>query len=320
MRLLQFCNLANIVGGTGACGWSITRCFPDWQHGVWFRTGRSLSADTAKAFQHCKLYLGETPEAAIENFQPDVMIFHNISSTGVPQALPADVPTIYYVHSALRDLKITRERFDVPFVVSKHLASKVELDEKYVLYQPVPIPPSAGMISRRPGTIGRICTPKSDKWHERDVLPIYERLGKDFPKVQFEFVGAPEPLQEKLTAILGDRAKYFEPSWQMREKFNEWHMMVYNSSVEESYGRVVCEAQRGGCVPIVCKRGGFIEQINEPCDGFLCENPDDFSAGVELVLSKPWDHHQMRLNAGNRGSFKLFRQSILKTLEVLVKA
>lgn len=320
MRLMQFCNLANVVGGTGACGWTITRCFPDWEHGVYFRSGCSPSPDTMLAFQGCHVFLNHvTPEEAIEQFKPDVLIFHNISETVIPQALPAGVPTIFYQHSALKQFEIFRERFDVAFCVSKHLAKQAKFDERFVLYQPVPVPPLGGI--RNHLKVGRICTPNSGKWQAEDLLPVYEHLGPRFPELRYEFVGCPENVREKLVEILGDRAEFANASWVARQKFNEWGMMVYSSSIEESYGRTVCEAQRAGCVPIVSRRGGFIEQVAQsPTDGFLCDSPEEFGDAVQAVLESPPDRNLMAARATNRGGLGVFREAILATLEALTGA
>jgi glycosyltransferase involved in cell wall biosynthesis len=317
MRLMQFCNLANVVGGTGACCWTITRCFPDWEHGVYFRSGRSPSPDTMLAFQGCSIYLNHTtPEEAIEQFKPDVLIFHNISETVVPQALPAGVPTIFYQHSALKQFRVFRERFDVAFCVSKHLAAMAGFDERFVLYQPVPIPPMGGVRDCR--KIGRICTPNSGKWDKDDILPVYEHLGPRFPQLAYEFVGCPPNVREELEKILGDRASFANASFQARQKFHEWGMMVYSSKIEESYGRTVCEAQRAGCVPIVSRRGGFIEQVAQsPVDGFLCDSPEEFGDAVQAVLNEPPDRNLMAARATERGGLAGFRDAILTTLEAL---
>lgn len=318
MRLLQFCNVANVVGGTGACGWTITKCFPDWHHGVYFKSGRRLSTETALAFDGASLYLNSmTSDQAIEDFKPDVILFHNTSHVIWPQSIPAGSLTIFYQHSNLREFKASAEKCDVAFCVSNHLAEETGFDKRFVLYQPVPAPPNGLYIQRERGLVGRICTPHSGKWEREDVLPVYRILAEKQPGLRYEFVGAPDSIREDLWGILGESAEFFPASWQARERFHKWDMMVYSSSVTETYGRTVCEAQRAGCVPIVSRRGGFIEQVSEGVTGFLCDSPEGFAASVGAVRNAV-DRSAMIDAAIERGSLAGFRQKFLKTLEVLV--
>ncbi len=320
MKLLQFCNVGNVVGGTGACGWTITRCFPDWEHGVHFRPARSPTPETALAFEGCHIFTGhKTPDEAIYEFKPDVIIFHNTPETIFPQALPSNAVSIFYQHSALKEFAATSKRCDVAFCVSEYLADVVGFDKRFVLYQPVPLAPYAAVIGRHPGLVGRICTPHAGKWKEQDVLPVYRHLKETQPDLTYEFVGAPESIQGELWDLFGERVSFLRPSWKARERFNAWDMMIYSTSVTETYGRTVCEAQRAGCVPIVSRLGGFIEQVRHGVDGYLCDNVSDFSRAVISVLSGRIDRGRMIERGDARGSMRVFRDKILATLEVFAR-
>lgn len=285
---------------------------------MYFRSGRNPSLETMQAFEGCHVFLNHTtPDEAIGQFKPDVIIFHNTPETIFPQALPVGVISIFYQHSGLKEFKTTRERCDVAFCVSDYLAEITGFDKRFVLYQPVPLAPHSRVIGRVRGLVGRICTPNAGKWKSDDVLPVYRILSETHPELTYEFVGAPESIQSELWDLFGERVSFVDPSWKARERFNAWDMMLYSTSVSETYGRTVCEAQRAGCVPIVTKLGGFIEQIKHGVDGFLCESIGDFDRAVTSVMNGRLSRERMIERADSRGALRVFRDSILKTLEVI---
>ena len=66
-----------------------------------------------------------------------------------------------------------------------------------------------------------------------------------------------------LGRLLGDE----KPEWEDRRQF-------FLSAAE---------AMRAGCIPIVDRRGGFIEQL-EPSSGFLCDSLAEFDRAIETLL------------------------------------
>src|SRR4029079_18474394 len=77
LRLLQACNVGQIVGGTTACAWTITRALPEFEHVVAFLT--EISPETRAAFacaqlQHWRRCIPEV----VDSTRADVVILHNI--------------------------------------------------------------------------------------------------------------------------------------------------------------------------------------------------------------------------------------------------
>ena len=61
----------------------------------------------------------------------------------------------------------------------------------------------------------------------------------------------------------------------------KWDILLYsNRDVPESFGRTAAEAMRAGCVPVMDRLGGFVEQVRAGC-GYLCSTRDDFVAALE---------------------------------------
>ncbi len=97
--------------------------------------------------------------------------------------------------------------------------------------------------------------------------------------------------------------------------------MLYDSDVAETYGRVVCEAQRCGCIPIVSNRGGFVEQIDNGVDGFLCDGVESFRAvlkevaepGVRRIMSE-----KAVISGDSRGKLSIWREKFLNYVRATV--
>ncbi len=82
LHLLQICNVGNIVGGTAACAWTITRSLPHWQHSVAF-----LSPPTAETTRHFAptrtFHWKHIGAEQIRQLAPDLIILHNTSRRGL---------------------------------------------------------------------------------------------------------------------------------------------------------------------------------------------------------------------------------------------
>lgn len=302
VKLLQVCNVGNIVGGTAACAWTVTQALPRWKHRVAFLS--RITDETRRAFSQCMVEQWERVTAKqVAASGADVVLLHNTGRDRAEWPLPA--ATVAYVHS-----RIDPAPADATWFCSQWLAGEMGRQDSgfrsqgsrrnypesrmltpessfAVLYQAVPRPKRLrdgdDRSLRETLVIGRICTPQRKKWPV-GVVRFCQRLAARFPQVRWEFVGCPAELQDELRSVCGGRAAFFPASWDVRSRLWEWDALLYhNSSVTESFGRTCAEAMRAGCVPIVDRRGGFIEQVPPEC-GFLCEAEADFAAAVERLL------------------------------------
>ena len=110
-------------------------------------------------------------------------------------------------------------------------------------------------------------------------------------------------------------AVFHEAGLAARGHLRRWHAMLYHTEVTHAYGRTVCEAQQAGCVPVVDRRGGFVEQIDSGRTGYLCETVDDFAAALG-ELREAERRRRLTLAArqagGRRGSLALWRRRFLQ--------
>ena len=131
MKLLQVNNLCEIVGGTAACAWSIQQALPDFEHEMFFFSGRR-DPQTDKAFG-CPIEVASSLSSQfVEKCKPDVVIFHNTPEVRMPSVLPGNPVKIHYQHSNSRQMIGGRQRCDIGFVVSKHLAQQTSISDETV--------------------------------------------------------------------------------------------------------------------------------------------------------------------------------------------
>jgi hypothetical protein len=278
MRLLQVCNVGNIVGGTAACAWTVTRALPHMEHAVVFLS--SVTEETRQAFADCRVEQWErVDDERLSALQPDVVLLHNTAERCVGRISSA--VRVQYVHSVGR-----RAEADLTLYCSRWLANRCGGQAADVLYQavPQPSPPVGGETRglRERLVIGRICTPQPQKW-PADLRGFYRRLARRFPEVDWEFVGCPVSMQPVLIDACGGRAAFHPASWRARALLWRWDALLYhNPNVTESFGRTAAESMRAGCIPVVDNRGGFTEQVN-PAGGFLCGGDEDFAAAVDRL-------------------------------------
>lgn len=280
IRLLQVCNVGNICGGTAACAWTITHSLPHCAHHIACLS--HVTEETRQAFQHCTLHQVDRVDASLlKRSRPDVILLHNTAPERLTTNLP--VPTIQYHHS-----------HGVRAQAASHVACSSWLSQQIgqqmsVLHQPVPIAPQPDRLSQRFLTdelvIGRICTPSVRKWPET-LIPFYEQLSAQHPKVCWEFVGAPDGLQARLQAACRGRARFHFAGFAARKHLWHWHALLYHHpDLTESFGRTAAEAMRVGCLPIVDRRGGFCEQVEHGQSGFLCHSVSEFSFAIDTISS-----------------------------------
>ena len=280
MHLLQVCNVGQIVGGTAACAWTITRAWPQLRHSVACLS--RIDEATSRVFEpHQITHWPHCTSERIEQLNPDLVILHNVS--GHQASTWTGAFAIQYVHSVGRRLPA-----DHTVYCSNWLAQQCRANSESVLWQGVPLPPQpASPQPRTPGRlrIGRICTPTARKWP--DTLPeFYTRLANQHPLVDWDFVGCPLTMQPLLHAACQGRATFHPAGWLARSHVWDWDALLYHHpTLTESFGRTVAEAARAGCIPIVDARGGFVEQV-ETLGGHSCETWSDFSDAI-AELSHP---------------------------------
>ncbi|MBL8848071.1 MAG: glycosyltransferase family 4 protein [Planctomycetaceae bacterium] len=292
LRLLQVCNVGRIVGGTAACAWTITRALPEFEHVVAFLS--EVTDETRSAFAHARIERwSRCLPSLVDAQRPDVVILHNI---GGKQRMSRRIVTLQYVHSAG-----TRAPADRTVYCSRWLSEQMGRSPDDVLYQGVPRP----VVGEEPRScdrdgrlvIGRICTPTARKW-PRSMLAFYRQLAECAPQAEWEFVGCPGDLQSELSDACGGRTRYFAAGWNARSRLWNWDALLYhNPEVIESFGRTVAESLRAGCIPIVDRRGGFIEQVT-PETGFLCGTVGEFCESVARLQKAEL---RRRMSAKGRG-------------------
>ncbi len=310
LRLLQVCNVGQIVGGTAACAWTVTRSLPLCEHYIVFLS--SVSEETKQAFSGCRIgQWQDVTVSGVNSIHPDVVMLHNISAGRVKDRI--STVSVQYLHS-----RISPAPADFTMYCSQWLAGLYGSESSKVCLQAVPRPKPQNGISETRSlrihlVIGRICTPQSRKWPV-ETIDFYSRLSHRFPDVQWEFVGCPREMQSALGKACCDRALFWPASWTMRSRLRHWDAMLYHHpTLTESFGRTVAESMRAGCIPIVDDKGGFSEQIQEGC-GFLCEKESDFVEAVEQLQATAcrWRmSHACRAYAEDHFSLARFGQELL---------
>lgn len=290
MHLLQICNVGQIVGGTAACAWSVTRALPNVMHSVAFLS--PPDEVTRLAFKPHQIHHWPRCTASrIQQINPDLVLLHNVSSSGA--TLWTGATTIQYVHSDGHRLPA-----DWTVYCSRWLAEKFQADAESVLWQGVPLPPSP--IENRPRTpgrlrIGRICTPTTRKWPD-SLIEFYTQLAGQHPHVDWDFVGCPCALHSRLQTACHRRATFLAAEWSARSHVWNWDAILYHHpTLTESFGRTVADAARTGCIPIVDDRGGFTEQL-AALGRRGCRTVAEFSDAIEqLSIPSNRQHESERI-------------------------
>ncbi|QDU78988.1 Glycosyl transferases group 1 [Polystyrenella longa] len=317
MRLLQVCNVGNIVGGTAACTWSVVRALPDCEHVICFRS--PPTRETSERFNACAgveqlLYRRHLSHKEVMAVRPDLVLMHNIGPAVVE--VPQVIPSVQYVHSQIQPMQA-----DFEMNCSHWLTSKRGQSDGFVCWQGVPLTARYEEEKKTHSrlTIGRICTPTVRKWPQA-LIPFYALLARKFPEVLWEFIGCPMRFQPELTKVCKGEVLFREANWDAREHVARWDAMLYHHpDLTESFGRTVAEAMRVGTIPIVDDRGGFVEQINSDT-GFLCHHPAEFELAIEML--QDIETRQQISQAGMvwanaNFSIEAFRQRLLGLLQKL---
>ena len=162
-------------------------------------------------------------------------------------------------------------------------------------FSPGPAKPGVrdGLAARpdRPivGILGRVDPEKGI-----DILAAaMARLGGEFSDAQLAVVGAPlvggdvfgRTLRDDVTALLGDRVRFVDPTEEVPDVMRALDVMV-NASRREPFGRTVLEAQACGVAVIGTSSGGIPEFVTDGVNGVLVPpgDPEALARGLEHVL------------------------------------
>ena len=332
-HLLQCANVGTVVGGTGACAWTVTRALPGLRHTLgFFGAMAPETREVSRGVALCRL--GRLEPSLVRDLGADLVLLHYTPAHRVLAPLPA--PSVLYLHS----YQTAPAPADLTIYCSGWLAERYGADPRLVCHQGVPVPPpptgSPPPLRGRDGVgenrarrrgvgdlvVGRLCTPSGRKWPA--WLPdFYRDLTRSAPTARWEFVGCPESLHAELRRACDGRARFHEASWSARSHLWNWDVLCYsNPELPESFGRVCAEAMRTGCVPVVDDQGGFREQVEDGRSGFLCRSPAQFAAALGR-LEDPSLRRDLGAEACRRAdqqfSVTAFARRLRRWMEVVVK-
>ena len=306
MRLLQVANVGDVVGGTAACAVAVTRALPDWSHRVAFRSPITTPTRDALAPAAVRGTRRVTPETVRG---ADLVLLHNVPPAAVDRL---GVPTLLMRHSATDHAAADRA-----VCCSRWLRDRMRASEP-VVWQAVP-KVDAGRRSDQPLTIGRLCTPTARKWPP-SLVDFTAALAGRHPAVWWEWVGCPDAMQSSLDAACRGRATFHPAGPAARGHLGRWDALLYwHPTLTESFGRVAAEAMRAGCVPIVSRSGGFVEQVAAGT-GFLIDGVPEADAALGQ-LADPAVRRRMSAAAERRGdrcwSHRAMRRRLLREFDRL---
>jgi len=318
-HLVQVCNVGTIVGGTGACAWTVSQSLPDWRHTILFMS--RITPETQRESRSIDLrQITRVTESLLTELSPDMVLYHNTRRARVDDDC-LHRPSLYYHHSRSNLWE------QITSVACSSWLAELYPEEvrPSVLYQAVPRPLRGDNSNQRNKLgqelrVGRICTPTDHKW-PRELIPFYRQLADRHPTVRWEFVGCPAALQADLQQAVHDKARFHSANWSSRSHFWDWDISLYHHpSLTESFGRPVAEAMRTGCIPVVDNRGGFREQLKDQ-SGFLCDHVEDFSNAL-TTLSDPSTRisrsRRCRALGDDHFSLSVFRDRLLSTFQRVV--
>ena len=322
LKILQVCNVGLIVGGTAACAWGVTRALPDFTHEI-LCLGK-LSLEIERVFSPIKIRAIQRPlEEEIGSSQCDLLLLHNTSKRQLPRIL--SIPTLNYLHSHIDPAPAHHQ------VVCSEWLNHRYGGGKSVLWQGVPRAPrsiSKGKLTtagqrelRQQLVVGRLCTPTTKKWWP-GITAFYRMLSERQPGIQWEFVGCPTPLKSELKDACQGQVTFHEAGWEARSLFWDWDVLLYHHPhLPESFGRTVSEACRAGCIPVVDRKGGFLEQL-ESGPGYLCETEAEFLVALNEIqdTGQRWKMSRACRVWGDRHfSFRQFRARLSAEFRNLVE-
>lgn len=320
MRVLFVNNVSNILGGTMQCTHSMCRALPDCDITV-FSFGSGWNQETQEYFGNVRFVNSIRLQTFLDETEPfDLIVYHNIGESRFPRNVPDDTLQVYYLHSKSGCYRVAPNVMDHCFCVSYWLADQVKWEPGTVIWQPVTLP-KGPTTPKPPGvTIGRICAPNRRKYNENLIIPYFklaEEIGNNTDtSVRFEFVGLPKEFRMRFPPLPGI-LEYYPASIEARSFYHRWDILLYASGLDETYGRTVKEAQMCGCVPVVSRRAGFIEQCHSG-NGYLFDGLDDCGAILERLMRNPEELRTAKeacIQYGrDEGSLKRWRNLFLEAI------
>ena len=178
------------------------------------------------------------------------------------------------------------EDFGVPFENIKLIPRSVDL-ERYV-FRPLPVKPKKDFLIV---VVGRITPIKGQIY----FLKALSKVLRSYPAAKAWIIGGISPgkdnYMEELevwTRRLGlsDTVKFLGNRRDIPELLSQADCLVMPSIAEESFGRVIVEAQAIGVPVVATKVGGVVEIIDDGVDGLLVypKDPDALAEGMQKVL------------------------------------
>lgn len=313
-RFLWVNNVTSLTGGTTQATLCMLRAFPECEHTVLCRSG-NWSEDDKRIFgSNVSLVSGKTVNDVLGEQEHDIIVYQNSPSDFIPMQHIGNPLTFYYTHSMRRDANACAARCHKSAVVSKFLKGKIDSPSP-VLYQPV-LKVEQNRHRDTGLSVVRICTPNPKKWKPVDYMGSLTAVRGTHKVERIVLVGCPEPDKKEVEARIGP-VEFRDASFEARSVLGECSILLYDTSIEETYGRVVREAQRAGCIPVVKRIGGFTEQIVYGLDGFLCNHDEDFAAAVHYLSNSVVENgvRDTTIATGEReGSLSVFRERFIGLL------
>lgn len=262
MKILWINNVADVLGGTLHATRDMLTALYDAEHTV---------ALPLPANAQVQEFLGNSTTCVTHDDAQrgtwDVVVAQNTPARRIPKG---DRLLVYYAHSA-GAARPNEVDADLYLSVSNWLTKQLVLPADATLWQPVTVPKPVGKRDADVVTFGRLCTPTKDKWDEAGWKPYWD-AAKQWADTRntpaaWHMVGGPEATHK--------------PSVEARGLLHQWDILLYATSHPESFGRVIREAQRCGCFPIVDGKGGTAEQITEPASGAVVRTPEELPAALD---------------------------------------
>jgi hypothetical protein len=324
LKFLFVNNVACLVGGTAQCTLSMVKSFPDCEHHILALAGEFSAEDKQLFGSNCTLVTGPRVARYLSENHFDVICYQNSRIDDIPHQPPQGTLCVYIAHSPAAPVRLVPERVQKFCVVSEFLKQKLKCDWP-VIHQPVQKPTPYASVGtdwcrhqRKSGklVIGKLCTPNNQKWKLADFIESLLAIDSDnrYQKA-FHFVGAPQIAIDAITSHVESPMHFSPPSPHARGYLCEWDVLLTATSIEETFGRTVREAQRAGCVPVVSRIGGFVEQITDGTTGMLCEDTRHFVTSCDHVRLWRDKFRSDCMYAGDRdGSLATFRTNFLNLL------
>ena len=96
--------------------------------------------------------------------------------------------------------------------------------------------------------------------------------------------------------------------------------VVVSSSLYETFGQTLIEAQACGCIPVSFDNSGQTDIISHRRNGYLARylSPEDLAEGIDWCLHAHIDRHELRKNVlGRYSESKIARQYIALYHQIL---